>query len=171
MQQLLFLYDALMCQEEQNLFHTKIDFFSYGIVQAKMRFFNDKRKRRKYINVLKNPTLSYVYGGIFLVDDWKDFMSMFCAYYNSSMHILGKQLQEDLFVLQEIDVIPISLKSIKEINECTYTMYDKIKCMSFVGNSANAKIKHSNSKKYYSESRIDTVNFLTMIKENNAKKR
>lgn len=168
MSKLLFLYDKLMTKAEQKKLGVEIQFICYGVVSAKLYFFNDDKKKRLFIDPVKGGSTELVYGGIFEVKEYSIYEHKLHSYYNSSVPFTGFSFQEDMFIPETIRVKPIIFSSLKEIEKCTYQRLQDIECFVFVGNLQNKKIRWSVKRgKYYRVHSVDANSFVKMIGENN----
>ena len=174
MDKLIFLYDALMTEEQRKKILLNAEFLTCGQMQGKMRWMVSYRstyqEQRRIFAIPKN-TSKVIYGGIFLVKDWELHRQKVHAYYHNSIPNCGHTLQEDLFDYQEIPVRPIKIKNLKDLTTGRYKVGNDVPCGVFVGNSGNGRVYYnSKNEPYYDEKRIDKNNFIQMIKENSKTK-
>lgn len=171
---ILFLYDELMTRSTQQNLRLPIHFLSYGYVRGRMYWCNDEKKRRYFIippstqKHIKNVN-DYVYGGIFVINDYEEYERSLYSFYNSSIAYLGKSIQEDLYIPEKIQITPIKFKTLQELEECRYTSLEPFEGLTMMANQENKKIQNSISHgRYYRRvSGFDVPNFLTMLMENN----
>lgn len=154
--------------------HLPIRLLSYGYVKGKMYWLNDDKRRRYFVvppesKESKRQFNTFIYGGIFVINDFKEYERAVNSYYNSSISYCGSFMQEDLYISQKLPVVPIRFNSIQELEECRYTSLDTIEGIVYLGNVKNVKVQNSLKRgSYYRRaSGIDVPNFLTMIKECN----
>lgn len=162
-----------MTKEKQSLLRLPMKFLSYGYVRGKMYWLNDDKKRRYF--VIPPETVQYkrqwntfVYGGIFVMNDFEEYERAMNSYYNSSISYTGEIMQGDLFYLQKLPVTPIVFRSLQELEECRYQSLDEVSAFIYLANQENSKVQNSLKRgRYYRRSSgIDVPNFLTMVMEN-----
>lgn len=172
---LVFFYDELMTKEGQEKLRLPIKFLSYGYTYGRMYWCSDGKKRRYFI--VPPQTIRHrvnynriIYGGIFVINDFKEYERAIYSYYNSSIPYTECIMQEDLFFPTQQQATPIKFKSIEDFELCKFSSLNPIDSLVMMGNEANHKITNSMSKgRYYRRtSGIDVPNFLLMIKENNS---
>lgn len=168
MSNLFFLYDRLMTKAEQKKIGVSATFIAYGVISAKLYFFNDDKKKRLFIDPVKGGSTDLVYGGIFKIEELSIYEHKLHSYYNNLLPFTGFTFQEDIFVPEVIQVKPIIFSSLKEIEKCAYQRLQNIECSVFVGNLQNKKIKNSIKRgRYYRRHSVDANSFITMIGDNN----
>ena len=170
MDKLVFLYDKLMTTEERKLVNLKMEFISYGLIKAKLYFFNDDKRKRLFAIPVKGVSTKLIYGGIFLLKNYEEWQWKLHAYYNSLQPFTGHSFQEDLFVPTDVKAIPIKFKSLRDIEMNKYEKLSEIECQIFAGNPVNKKVKHSVARgRYYRINNVDVKNFIKLIKETQRK--
>lgn len=168
--QIVFLYDSLMTHSDQRILRLPIRFLSFGRLQASLYWLYDKG-RRYYVlppnNKFKSRIhRSFVYGGIFVINDFEEYNRAFYSYYNCSIPYTDEVMQEDLFIPRSFIVEPIAFNSLEQIKNCSCHRLDKIKALVMFGNEDNKRIEHNMKDKHHKHTLgIDMPNFLTMIKE------
>ena len=171
MHKFIFLYDELMSKEMQEKLKINIKFISCGLMTGKMYWFSDKKIKRIYAIEQKNTTKS-IYGGIFLMKYYEAEKHKLHAYYNSSEPFIGNNLPTDFYNFTDVEVKPIKIKSITDIQTCKYKIGEKIICGCFTGNENNKRILFNSKRdRYYGVKRIDKKNFIKMIEENTKEKK
>lgn len=173
MDKLFFFYDEMLCEEERKLLKTDTEFLTYAVVYGKMYWFNDSKKRRKFITPANNnlAALARVYGAIFLMKDYDNYYLTVHSYYNNSKPYTNKTLIEDMFVMTDVLAFPFKMKNIMDMNTGNLEFGKPVECSSFVGNIMNKKIAHSLSKPYYKHKPIDKGSFIKLVGENNGKRK
>jgi hypothetical protein len=157
-----------MTEDEQKKVRLDLEFIGYGVVNAKLYFFNDDKKKRLFINPVKGGSTELVYGGIFKLNDYAVNEHKLHSYYNSSVPFTGYSFLEDIFIPQTIEVKPILFTSLKEIELCTYQRLQGIECLCFVGNPQNKKVKNSIKRgRYYRIRSVDARSFIRLVGEKN----
>lgn len=170
-QKVLFLYDEMMTKSVQELTHIPIKFLSFGYIRAKMYWLNDTKKRRYFatppVSKFKSRLYNtFIYGGVFVINDFPEYERSLYSYYNSSISFTGEIMQEDLYYPENYQITPITFNSIKEFENCTYKSLDTIEGLVMLGHLSNPKVKNSVTKNYYRHNvGIDVPSFLTMLKE------
>ena len=166
---LIFLYDMLMLKECQKVLQVKMDFVSFGYVRGKLYNFSKKENNHRYFIKLFDRTLDIVYGAIFVVNNSEWDKIKLCSFYNNSIPFNEKTIHSDLFDLSETEVVPIKFNSIEEFTQLGYKILDPVKCLIFVGNEKNERIKKwtnfRKKNKYY-----DKSSFYKKVIELNEKK-
>jgi hypothetical protein len=162
-----------MTKSEQELLHLPIRFLSFGYVQGKMYWLNDDKRRRYFVippvyEKSKRQYNTFIYGGVFVINDFQEYERALASYYNCSIPYLGEIIQEDLYYSQKVTITPIKFKTLQELEECSYTSLSDIEGITFLGNQSNSKVQKSlkYGTYYRRASGIDVPNFLTMITEN-----
>lgn len=162
-----------MTKEKQSLLRLPMKFLSYGYVRGKMYWLNDDKKRRYFVIPPetvqhKRQWNTFVYGGIFVMNDFEEYERAMNSYYNSSISYTGEIMQGDLFYLQKLPVTPIVFRSLQELEECRYQSLDEVSAFIYLANQENSKVQNSLKRgRYYRRSSgIDVPNFLTMVMEN-----
>lgn len=171
---LIFLYDKLMTEEEQEKLLLPIQFISFGVMKGTLYEVVIRRIQfgRKAIRTLrtfaseKESSTKHLFGGIFLVRDWQmQKQKIFGYYYNNSAYN-KKTLPEDLFDFKEVKVNPIKFKSLKDLEKSKYEVGKEIECGVFVGNKNNKRIStNTKTSYYYKKGQVDKENFIKLIKE------
>lgn len=169
---LVFLYDALMKKTEQELAKIDLEFMSVGTMRGHMLHFQDGAKQ--FIGVT-TPARKLVYGGIFLMPNYDIMRDRLASYYLSSTSLYGLPTTESFYVLKQFKVIPIKIKKLNDLITNKYKVGDAVDCIVPVLNMANPKVyKIANStykqRYYHTFRRIDTNNFIQMIKDNQRRK-
>lgn len=170
MDKLIFVYDKLMTAEERKLVNLKMEFISYGLIKAKLYFFNDDKRKRLFAIPVKGVSTKLVYGGIFLLKNYEEWQYKLHAYYNSLQPFIGASFKEDLFIPMSVKAIPIKFKSLRDIEMNDYVKLPEVECEIFAGNPINEKVKRSVKRgRYYRINNVDVNSFIKMIKETQKK--
>lgn len=160
---LVFIYDKLQTKEEQEKAGLKLHPVMFGQTQAKQFFVNDSKQKRTFI--IPSKKNSFIYGVIYLVQDYEEQKHKLHSYYYNSKPFTEQEMKEDLYSFKKIKVTPISFGSLKDIEHCTYDKGEELDCYCFVGNLNNKKIKHSVEKRYYRINKLFNKSFIEMISE------
>ena len=162
---LIFLYDDLMTHEQQEIMRLPLTFLSLGLLNARLYFCNDGKRKRKFAIPNQKSSSAVIFGGIFVLDDYDDYKLHIHSFYNSSSAMLGCPHQEDLYIFSPCLVTPIKAKSYDSLLKSDIEYLNKLPCEAFIGNTSNEKIQHCMSKKYYRMGFMDTNSFKTLLKE------
>jgi hypothetical protein len=169
----IFLYDELMTKEKQSLLRLPLKFLSYGYVRGKMYWLNDDKKRRYFVippqsEQHRSQWNTFVYGGIFVMNDFDEYERALYSYYNSSIPYVGEIMQEDLYYPKICTVTPIAFSTLQELEECRYQSLSDVDMLVMLANESNQKVQNSlkHGRYYRRNSGIDVPNFLTMVMEN-----
>lgn len=166
MSKLLFIYDKLMEKQEQDNLSLGLEFICFGYVKAKLRFFNDDKKKRLYIVPNTGKSTQVTYGAIFELENYDEQRYKLFSYYNSLIPFVGLPMKEDIFIPAEIDVIPIKFTSLRDIENSQYTKGEIVKTLTFIGNPQNELIQYNNKRPYYKVNSINSNSFVQCIKDN-----
>lgn len=158
-----------MVKEEQELLNLKLDFISIGMCKGNMVHYNDRVKQ--YIAL--NPRGNYsIYGAIFLMPDYDVKRDILTSYYNSTTGLYGLTTAQSFFNFETLKVKPIKINKLSDLKSCKYKVGDAFDCVVPVVNTGNPRVnkyvtaKNNLLRTYHRHKRIDTNNFIQMIKEN-----
>ena len=136
-----------------------------------MYWMKDRQSRRYFVlppqnKFRKRKSYAYVYGGIFVINDFQDFERTLYSFCNCSIAYTGVVLQEDLFEPLFYPIEPIVFKSIYEIETGTYTVLNEVKGIVMFANQNAKRVEHAMSHvRHQHPIGIDVASFLTMIKD------
>lgn len=162
---LIFLYDDLMVKEQQEIMRLPLKFVSLGLLNGRLYFCNDGKKKRKFAIPNHKKASSVVFGGLFLLEDYEDYKLHIHSFYSSSTAMLGNPHKEDLYIFSPSVVTPIKATSYESLLRSDIEYLDRLTCEAFIGNPYNEKIQHCMSKRYYRMGVMDKENFKTLLKE------
>lgn len=161
-----------MTKETQKVLRLPIYFLSFGRIKATLYWLFDGKKRRYYAippynNISKYTKESnFIYGGIYVINDFNEYKRSLYSFYNSSIPYLGESIQEDLYIPKNYTIQPIKFKSLKQIEKQTYDTLDNIEGVVLFGNDENKDIIKNTKNQHKKQAMgIDVANFITMIKE------
>ena len=167
---LLFIYDRLMTQQEQQIAKLIDDmkFISFGCSRGKSYWIRVGNKKRTFFIPQTKITTKQLYGGIYLLNNYENNKYKLHSYYNNMYPYLNKNTTHDLYILGTTTVTPIKFNSLKELEQCKFARGRPIQCSSFIGNSSNTNITHNmKNYRYYGIRGTDTKEFLQLVKELN----
>lgn len=162
---LIFLYDDLMVKEQQEIMRLPLKFISLGLINAKLYFCNDGKKKRKFIIPNYKEASSVVFGGLFLLKDYQEYKLHIHSFYSSTSAMLDAPHKEDLYVISPCVITPIKAISYDSLLRSDIEYLDRLPCETFIGNQNNEKIQHCMSKRHYRMGVMDKENFKTLLKE------
>lgn len=161
---LIFLYDELMTKEYQEVLRLPLKLVSLGLINAKLYFYNDTKRRRKFIIPNEKQSSSIVFGGLFLLKNYDEYKFHIHSFYNNEA-ILEASFIEDFYKLSPVQVTPIKAKTYEDLLKSNIEYLDRLECEAFIGNLNNKKILHSITHRHYKMGAMDTQNFKQLLKE------
>lgn len=161
---IIFLYDELMTKEYQEIMRLPVKFLSLGIVNAKLYYYNDTKRKRKFIIPNQKQSSSVVFGAIYLLQNYDEYKLHIHSFYNNEA-ILENYFKEDCFKFSPIQVTPIKAKTYDDLLRNNIEYLDKLSCDAFIGNLQNSKIDKSVKHRYYKMGVMDTTSFKQLLKE------
>ena len=164
---LIFIYDLLMTKDYQKLTGIDLEFVCYAKTYARTYWIDDSKKKRRFTVYDKKKSMKTVYGALFHVKDYEKDKHRLHSIYNNSIPFTAQTHREDLYDFVEIQAFPIKFKALQDFLTNNVVVGEPIRCMSFVGNLSNAKVKKYSKTSYHRCTDIDKDNFITLIKENN----
>lgn len=170
MEKILFIYDKLMLAREQRLVGLNAEFLTFAQVNAKMYWFADreygkKRRKKKRIFLIPKSGTKVCYGALYKIDDYEFAEHKLHSYYYSMKPFIGKEDDEQLYVLRNVLATPIKFDSLSALQNGKYKTGAKVECETFIGNVRNETISYNSSKSYYKIQGIDHENFIELVRE------
>ena len=154
-----------MTKHEQECANLDLEFIAFGQISAKMYWMTDTKRKRIFATNPPIKTTSLIYGGIFLLKDYEHNRYKLHTYYNNSIPYTDCILIEDLYEMRNVNVVPISFGSLKDLESGKYKKGNSIECFSFFGNPVNKQIQYNTARRYYKLKGVDGDSFIKLIRE------
>lgn len=153
-----------MTTKKQRELGINAKFISFALIEARRMYYSVRQDR--HVTLVSAKKRNYVYGALFLLDYETNRYKLHSYHFNAGA-FTGTQSKEDINILKKKFAIPISFKSLTELQNSKYEILKQVECFVFVGNEKNKHIKRAikNRNGGRDVRNIDKKNFIILTKE------